>query len=395
MTKQSRTIVGVSLAVLACGGLTLHAQRSSYGTPPPPPGSQMSGTYELETTRGDDPRRTAQAATRSLPPDLRDRAFESLFAKLDPPQVLSIDRRGQRITIASSRGPQSSFDADGRVLRERDDSGQNVTTRAAISGSKVTVSSSGHRGSDYSVTFESLDAGQSLRVTRHLDDQHLSRMVTIQSYYRRAAPTPRWDVYGTGPGRGNGYGRGNDNRSSGGSSWWSTMAVPEGTRMSATFDTPISMRTSRNGEQFTMTVRGPVDFQGARLTGVVTRVATNHGGGADLRIDFQTIELRGRSYEFDAYLNTVRLSDGRTLRLDADGDVRDVNHDGSRTVQNGSIGAAVGAIIGAMAGGGKGAVIGAAIGVTGGVILSQGHEQLELTRGTEVTLTAVSPYHGR
>jgi outer membrane lipoprotein SlyB len=55
----------------------------------------------------------------------------------------------------------------------------------------------------------------------------------------------------------------------------------------------------------------------------------------------------------------------------------------------------VGAIIGAMAGGGKGAAIGAVIGGTGGVILSQGHEQLELTRGTEVTLTVVSSYRGR
>jgi hypothetical protein len=392
MTNQTQTIVGLSVAMLACGSLTLHAQRSQHGTPTPPAGSQMSGTYELETTRGDDPRRTAQAATRALPSGVRDQAFESLFAKLDPPQVLSIDRRGQTISIASSRGPQSSFDADGRVLHERGDNGQDITTRAAISGNSVTVSSSGHRGSDYSVTFESLDAGQSLRVTRHFDDQHLSRMVTIQSYYRRAEPTPRWDVYARGSGHGNGNGRGNDGRAGDG---WSTMAVPDGTRMSATFDTSLSMRTSRNGEPFTMTVHGPVDFQGARLTGVVTRVGANGGGGSDLRIDFQTIEFRGRSTEFDAYLNTVRLSNGAILRLNADGDVYETNHDGNRTVQNGAIGAAVGAVIGAMAGGGKGAAIGAVIGGTGGVILSQGHEQLELTRGTEVTLTAVSPYHGR
>src|SRR5580765_3815291 len=215
MTNHTHPIAGLSVALLVSAGLTLHAQRPSH-SPPPPAGSQMSGTYELDTTRGDDPHRTAQAATRSLPPGQRDRAYQSLLSRLDPPEVLSIDRRDQTITIASSRGPQSTFDADGRFLREQGEHGQVVTTRAAISGNNVTVSTSGNRGSDFSVTFESLDAGQTLRVTRHLDDQNLSRVVTIQSYYHRSAPSPRWDVYATGSSHGNGNGRGNDGRSGAG-----------------------------------------------------------------------------------------------------------------------------------------------------------------------------------
>ncbi len=44
------------------------------------------------------------------------------------------------------------------------------------------------------------------------------------------------------------------------------------------------------------------------------------------------------------------------------------------TIQNGAIGAAIGAIIGSIAGGGKGAAVGALVGGTGGVIVSQGHD---------------------
>ena len=55
-----------------------------------------------------------------------------------------------------------------------------------------------------------------------------------------------------------------------------------------------------------------------------------------------------------------------------------------------SIGTAVGAIIGAIAGGGKGAAIGAVIGAGGGAgsVYVQGRDDLELARGTEVTIQA-------
>ena len=91
----------------------------------------------------------------------------------------------------------------------------------------------------------------------------------------------------------------------------------------------------------------------------------------------------GRSSEFDALLNTVRLSDGTLLRIDDEGEVQDENR-GNPTIRNGAIGVAVGAIIGALAGGGKGAAVGAVVGGAGGVILSRGHEQLDLPRGTDV-----------
>jgi hypothetical protein len=349
----------------------------------------MSGTYELESTRGGDPQRAAKTATQSLPPGQRDRAYQNLLGRLDPPQTLSIDCNGHTVTIASSLGPRSAFDADGRSVKERGPDGQMVTTHAELTSNRLTVSTSGgSRGSDFSVTFESMNNGADLRVTRRLDDDNLRQPVTIQSYYRRIATEPRWEVYASGPRHDPGY----DSRSGRGSAA-GMVVVPDGTRLIATLDTPLSMRTSPHGQPFTMTVHSPSEFQGARIDGVVSRVGANqqNGNGTDMRFDFQTIEVRGRSAEFDADLNTIRLSDGTLLRVNDGSDVGDVNH-GNSTVRNGAIGVAVGAIIGAIAGGGKGAAIGAVIGGAGGVIVSQGHEQLDLPRGAEVTLTAVTPY---
>jgi hypothetical protein len=62
----------------------------------------------------------------------------------------------------------------------------------------------------------------------------------------------------------------------------------------------------------------------------------------------------------------------------------------TRTVQRGAIGAGIGAVIGAITGGGDGAAIGAAIGAGGGAgtVIIQGRDQLDLPRGTELTITS-------
>ncbi len=399
MNHTQRTIGLVTLTILTVGGLSLTAQQTRNRAPTD---LLMSGTYELESTRGGNPQRAAEAATRSLPANQRDRAYQDLLVRLDPPQDLSIHREGQMITMASNHGPRTAFDADGRVYSDRGPDGRMVSTRAQLSGNQLLVSVfSGNRGSDFSVTFDSMNNGDNLRVTRRLDDRDFARPVSFQSFYRRTARDARWDVYddsGPGFGRGRGYARGRGNNAGGANStsiWTGSnndRGVPDGLRLVATLDTPLNMRTSRNGDPFSMTVRGG-EFQGARIDGVVSRVREARGTDMDLRVDFQRIDVRGRTSDFDAVLNSVRLADGSVLRINADGEVRE-NSTGE-TVRNGAIGVAVGAIIGAIAGGGKGAAIGAAIGGAGGVIISLGHEQLDLPRGSEMTLTAVSPYRAR
>ena len=97
MTKTpSLGICGV--IVLAAGVVTLAAPAQRYA----PAVDRMTGTYQLDSSRGDTPQRAAEQATRSLPPDRRDRVYESLINRLSPPAQLALDRKGRTVTIVSS-----------------------------------------------------------------------------------------------------------------------------------------------------------------------------------------------------------------------------------------------------------------------------------------------------
>ncbi len=78
-----------------------------------------------------------------------------------------------------------------------------------------------------------------------------------------------------------------------------------------------------------------------------------------------------------------------TISVDNEGTVEEESQT-EKTIQRSAIGAALGAIIGAISGGGNGAAIGAAIGAGGGAgtVIVQGRDQLDLPRGTELTITS-------
>ena len=118
-----------------------------------------------------------------------------------------------------------------------------TTTRADFNGNRLSVSTSGNRNTDYLVTFEPLNNGNGLLITRRLDRDDLRQPVTVRSYYRRVRNQPQWDLYQPEPGYGSdrGYGpeRGYDPRAS----QPRTYGVPEGTRIGAVLDTSLSTRT--------------------------------------------------------------------------------------------------------------------------------------------------------
>jgi len=371
MRKTQYSAAALALVMLTAGGSGLSAQR---GQPRYGPSTPMSGTYDLDPTSGDDAQRAASQATRNLPVFQRDRTYQSLLSRLEPPARLAIDRNGRTITISSSSGPRTIFDADGQARNEIGLDGRQIVTRCEFVGERLFVSTTGNRNTDFLVTFESIDRGGGLLVTRRMDSDDLRQPVTIRSYYRRVANEPRWDVYAEPayPARPRPF------------------AVPDGTRIVAVLETSLSTRTARSGERFFMTVDSPSEYRGARIEGVVARI-TPYGPSrnADMAIDFDTIQLRnGPTAEFDAVLDTVRTPGGLTYRIAASSDRDRTN----ATIAQGAVGAGLGAIIGAIVGGGKGAAVGAVVGGASGAILAQDREDyFELPPGTRVTIVVIAP----
>jgi hypothetical protein len=335
--------------------------------------ARLSGTYQLDIRRSDDPRRAAEKATRDLDRHDRDSAYRSLMIRLEPPESISLDANGRTVSMASSRGPAVTFYADGR-RRHEDAEGPGIETEAELNDRRLTVTTSGNRGTDYQAVFESIDNGNGLRVTRRLDAEYLRGPVSVVSYYHRVADLPDWNVY-----RPSGF----DSRYEG-SPAVRSYPSPSGTRLVAVLDRDINSRNVRDGDRFTMIVRNPSPYDGATLEGVVRRDVVD-GRERGFSIDFDRLRWRdGRTMPIDARLDSVRTPDGAFVPIDRENGVdRD---DTAGAVQRGAVGAAVGALIGAIAGGGKGAAIGAAVGGAGTVILGS-RSSVDLPRGTEMTVT--------
>jgi YMGG-like Gly-zipper len=349
--------------------------------------ADLTGTFRLNTSRGDDARAAVDAATRNLSLAERQRVYDALLRRLDPPQMLAIDRRGTAVTIASTRAPQINFVADGREQVETTPAGRQVRVRAQFQGDALTISRTGERANDFTVTFDPVDNGRQLLVTRTLYTDRVNQPIIVRTYYDRTSDVAQLNIYDT-----------NREDTGAGGPVAGSFVIPDGTELVAVLNNDLSTQNVRQNDRFTMTVRSPGQFEGATIEGYVTNVERSGriSGRSQLTLDFDTIRLRnGSTYRFAGILETVRTPSGDVVRVDNEGAVRDTDQT-KQTVTRTAIGTAVGAIIGAIAGGGKGAAIGAVIGAGAGAgsVYVQGRNDLDLPAGTEVTVRATGPRAG-
>jgi hypothetical protein len=365
---------------------------STYPSPGGYPGNSgypgrgdLTGTYRIAPSQSDDARRAVDDATRNLSLAERQRVYDSLLRRLDPPQMLAIDRRGTSVTITSTRAPQISFVADGREQVETTQSGRSVRVRAQIVGDQLSITRTGDRADDFSVNFDLTDGGRRLLVTRTLSSDRLSQTITVRTSYDRTSDVAQLNIYDTN----------RENPSGGSSDVVGSFVIPNGTELVAVLNNDLTTQNAHENDRFTMTVRSPGQYEGATIEGSVTSIDRGGriSGRSQMTVDFDTIRLRdGRSYRFAGILENVRMPNGDVVRVDNEGAVRE-NDQTNKTIQRTAIGTAVGAIIGAIAGGGKGAAIGAVIGAGAGAgsVYVQGRNDLELTAGTEMTVRATGP----
>ena len=361
--------------------------------------SNLTGTYQLNTSQSDNSSSIADQVTRSLPGRDRPRQRTQILRRLDSPNELAIERNGQTITMVSSNADRVTFDANGQAQVEPGPNGRQIRTVANLSGDRLEINSSGDRSFDYQLTIEPFNGGRSLRVTRRVSDVGLSQPVIARSVYDRVSNEARLDMY-------SGYGNGNSNRNAnsrtarsrngsyrtgGGNA--SADYVPDGTEIIATLDNRLNTREARAEDPFTLTVVSPGQFQGARIDGRLLGVDRSGRvtGRSDITFDFDRIRFRnGRSTDFDGTIESVRTPDGDNLHVE-NTNVGDDESQTSRTATRTGIGAAIGAVIGAITGGGQGAAIGAAVGGAAGAgsVIVQGRDDLNLEPGSEFRIRAI------
>ena len=353
--------------------------------------NRLTGTFRLDTTQSDNATTVAETAVRNLPYAERDRVRTQLMRRLEAPEMLAIERNGNSVTIASSRAPQTTFTANAGESREQLPNGSYSRVNSTIDGDRLVVNSTGNRETDFTVTFDPIEGGRRLRVTRQIWNERLgANPLTVANVYERTSDVAEWNVYNGTNGTNGGYSQSGSISSAAGE-----FIVPDGQMLTARLDTDLSTRTARTGDRFTMTVTSPAQFQGAVIEGHVASASRSGRvtGRSDMSLNFDTISYQNRTYQFAGFIDTVRSQGGQTVQVDNEGTVRDDDSRGTQTAQRAAIGTAVGAIIGAIAGGGKGAAIGAIVGAGAGAgsVYVQGQQDLDLLSGSEVSIRASAP----
>jgi hypothetical protein len=340
---------------------------------------RFTGTYQLNSALSENPRTIAEEALRneSLENGARNRIYNNLLTRLEAPVTLAIARNGNQVTLASTRSPQVTLEVTGREYVERYPDGRTSHVRATFTNNQLTVISNGNRPNDFKATFQPLQDGRRLLVTREIYVERLREPVRVSSYYDRISNVARFDLD-----------RFDANRPRS-----TDFIVGNGTTIEAVLNNDLGTKTAHDLDRFTLTVREPAAYRNAVIEGYVSNVdrSGRFAGRANMTLNFDRIRMpNGRNYDFAGILQSVT---GEDVRIDNEGALEEADSQTKSTIERTAIGTAVGALIGAIAGGGKGAAIGAAVGAGAGAgsVYVQGRDDVQLSRGTQLTILATAP----
>jgi hypothetical protein len=167
----------------------------------------------------------------------------------------------------------------------------------------------------------------------------------------------------------------------------SSSVLPSGSNLDVRLDQEIGTKSSKVGDSFTATVDKAVVTTngetvvpaGSKVYGKVTGLDNSDhvGEPAAIKIDFERIDINGRSHDLSAKVTATNLQT-------RGGDTR------SETLKKAGVGAAAGAVLGAVLSGGdlSKILLGGALGAAAGTVISLGVGDVEgvLPAGTMMTL---------
>lgn len=352
--------------------------------------SGLTGTYELDSVRSEN---ISDIISGSGASGANQQDLES---KLEAPAQIALDVRGNQVMLATTKASPVTVVADGREKVERT-GGRTVRLRATLRGQELTVSSLGG-DTDYTITFVSMDNGQTLKVTRRITTDYLRETVFAESFYTKTDAIARLGIENSSPDT---YSSNDPNDGAApniGPGRTGEFIIPNGSVVTALLETTIDTSVSQNNDRFKMTVQSPDEYRGAVIEGYLTGVGRSGrvSGRSNVTFNFVSITLRnGERYDFAGTLQSIKDQYGKTVKVDTEG-VAKGDSQTKETAKRGGIGAGAGAIIGAIIGGGKGAAVGAIIGggAGAGSVIAQGRDDVKLTQGSMVTIQASSPIRG-
>jgi len=368
----------------------------------PASNSALTGTFKLNASKSEN---TDQIIAGT---NVDGANRQDLQKKLETPDQIALDVRGNQVTFAASGTSPITFVADGSEKTETDSSGKTARMKATLRGQDLTIASLGGE-TDYTIIFSPVDGGRSLKVTRRITTDYLSETVFADSFYERTA-----DVAGLGIEPSNvaantdgGWSSSDESQQTDTNTNAPAVAVPgrtgdfvvpNGTLITAQLENTIDTKASQNNDKFKMTVQSPMEYRGAVIEGHLSGVGRSGrvSGRSNITFNFDTITMRdGKTYDFAGFLQSIKDHNGKPVRVDSEGVVTSGSQT-KQTVKRGGIGAGLGAVIGAIAGGGTGAAIGAVIGggVGAGSVIVQGRDDVQLMKGSIFTVQASSPIRG-
>ncbi len=325
-----------------------------------------------------------------------------LQSKLEAPEQIALDVRGNQVTLASSKAAPVTIIADGSEKVENSN-GRTIRLKATLRGDELSVSSLGGE-TDYTIIFTSQDGGNAMKVTRRITTEYLNETVFAESVYTKTEAVAGLGIDSSNLPSTGGYSSTDPgDRNVGGNQPNPTMSqprvgeflIPNGTLVTANLDNMIDTKVSQNNDRFKLTVQSPMEYRGAVIEGYITGVGRSGrvSGSSNITFNFESITLRdGKRYDFAGSLQGIKDQYGKAVKVDTEGTAKSDSQT-RETAKRGGIGAGVGALIGAIAGGGKGAVLGAIIGggAGAGSVYATGREDIKLMQGSTMTIQSSSP----
>lgn len=360
-------------------------------------GNGLTGTYQLDAARSEN---IADILSNS---NVAVGNKQDLESKLEAPEQIAISIRGNQVTLASTKAAPITITADGREKTENS-GGKTVRVRATLRGEELSVSSLGGE-TDYTITFVTADNGKTLKVTRRITTDYLSETIFAESVYSKTDAVAQLGIEND-PNANSSDGTFSSNDPNDANSTYGNspsvisprigeFIVPNGIVMSGVLENAIDTKVSQNNDRFRLTVQTPDEFRGAIIEGYISGVGRSGqvSGRSNVTFNFQRITLRdGKAYDFAGSLQGIKDTFGKDVKVDAEGTAKGDSQT-KETAKRGGVGAGIGALIGAIAGGGKGAAIGAIIGggAGAGSVAIQGRGDVQLQKGSVVTVTSSSP----